>query len=262
MYFSRRYLWGAITGLLLILALVGCDTFTGSDQIADLETRNAQLQGTIEVMGTPALTIAALEQSATQYVISQAQLTESAVNLLEAESTLTVLELTGGGAAVAAAPSANGAATPPPAAPPGDQPAAVPTPSPSATQQVTTFSGTVIATGLDDADCPVGTSSTVDNTTPELYVNTRIDRLFANSQISARWYVNGELYFDDVQCWIPEQDWVNICAYCSVAPDGETFPVGSWTAELYLDGQLMSEVRFQVFDSAAAPADDSGSDLQ
>ncbi len=259
MFLTTRYLWAAIASLLLILALVGCDTFTGSDQIADLETRNAQLQGTIEIVGTPALTIAALEQAATQNVVFQAQLTESAVNLLQAESTLTVYEL-GGGAGVVAAPGANNAAaTPLPAAPPGDQPAAVPTPSPSATQQSSSFSGTVIATGLDDADCPLGIMSTIDNTTPELYVNTRISRLFAESQISARWYVNGELYFDDVQCWIPDRDWVNICAYCSVTPDGATFPVGSWSVELYLDGQLMSETRFQVFDSTAAP---DGSDLQ
>lgn len=240
---------GATRVLLLMvigtaLLLTGCDTFTGSSQIQDLETQNAQMQGTIQVMGTPALTIAALEQAATQNVVFQAQLTESAVNLLQSQATLTVLELGGGGNVASSA--VGGAATP---APLGDQPAAVPTPATTATPSLTTFSNTVITTGLDNNDCPVGTSSLLPIATDPVYVNTRIDLLIAGSQISARWYVNGELFFDDVECWIPDQNWENICAYCSVAPDGDVFPEGSWTVELYLDGQLMSQTRFDTYDA-------------
>lgn len=239
----------------IALLLTGCDTFTGSSEIAQLETQNVQLQGTIQVMGTPALTVAALQQAATQNVVFQAQLTESAVNLLESQATLTVLELSGG-APVASNPAA--AATPPPA-PPGDQPAAVPTPALTETPSLTRFSNTVIATGLDANDCPVGTSSLIDITTDILYVNTRIDLLLAGSQISARWFANNELFFDDVECWIPTQNYENICAYCSIAPDGETFPVGAWTVEMYLDGQLMSQTRFDTYDPSAQGVD-SGSD--
>lgn len=244
---ATRLLWVATFGIALLLT--GCDTFTGSSQIQELETQNAQMQGTIQVMGTPALTIAALEQAATLSFNYQAQLTQSAVNLLQAQATLTVLELRAGGS-VAANPANSGAATPA-AAPSGDQPAAVPTPAPSNTPSLTSFSNTVIATGLDDNDCPVGSSSLVDVSTEFVYVNTRIDLLVAGSQISARWYVNDELFFDDVECWIPSQNWENICAYCSIAPDGETFPVGNWSVELYLDGQLMSQTRFDTYDPNA-----------
>ncbi len=248
MSFTTTRLVG-VTLVALALLLAGCDTFTGSDQIAELETQNAQLQGTIQVVGTPVLTIAALEQAATQNVVFQAQLTESAVNLLEAQSTLTVYEL--GGADAAAAAAAGSGATPVPAAPPGDQPAAVPTPPPSATRSATTFSGTVIATSLDSADCPVNTTSRVEYTAQRIYVDTRINLLPAGSQISARWYVNGELFFDDVECWIPNRDWQDICAYCSIQPDGPTFPVGMWSVEMYLNGDLMTETTFETYDPAA-----------
>lgn len=244
---ATRWLWVVVVGIALLLT--GCDTFTGSSQIEELETQNAQMQGTIQVMGTPALTIAALEQAATMNAQFQVQLTESAVNLLQAQATLTVLELSNGGG-VAASAGNTGAATPIPA-PSGDQPAAVPTPAPSATQSRTSFSNTVIATGLDNDDCPVGASSLVDITTDFIYVDTRIDLLVAGSQISARWYVNDELFFDDVECWIPSQNWENICAYCSIAPDGENFPVGNWRVEMYLDGQLMSQTTFDTYDPNA-----------
>lgn len=243
----------------IALLLTGCGAFTGSAEIQQLETQNAQLQGTIQVMGTPALTVAALQQAATQNVVFQAQLTESAVDLLESQSTLTVLELSGGGPV---AGSAVVGATPPPAAPPGDQPAAVPTPQLTETPSLTRFSNTVIATDLDVNDCPVGTSSLIDINTDTLYVNTRIDLLLAGSQISARWFANNELFFDDVECWIPNQNYENICAYCSIAPDGETFPVGAWTVELYLDGQLMSQTRFETYDPTAQGEDTAPDTMQ
>jgi len=200
-------------------------------------------------MGTPALTIAALEQAATLSAQYQMQLTQSAVNLLQAQATLTVLELRAGGS-VASNPGNSAVATAAPA-PSGDQPAAVPTPAPSSTPSLTTFTNTVVATGLDIDDCPVGASSLVDVATDFVYVNTRIDLLIAGSQISARWYVDSELFFDDVECWIPSQNYENICAYCSIAPDGATFPVGSWTVEMYLDGQLMSQTTFDTYDPNA-----------
>lgn len=228
-------------GLMLLLA--ACDTFTGSERIAELETRSAQLQGTIQGVGTPLLTIAVLEQAATQNVVFRAQLTESAVSLLQAQATLTVLQLSGGGAV-----AAMGVTPAAPAAPPGDQPAVVPTPppTPSATPLQTQFTSTVLATQLDAQDCPARVVSRFDPSTPVIYVNTRIDTLPAGSLISARWYTGGQLVFDDTECWIPTQDYTDICAYCTIQPGDAPFAEGEWTVELYLNGQLMSQARFEI----------------
>lgn len=234
----------ALVGLVLLLS--ACDTFTGSSQIADLETRSAQLQGTIQGVGTPLLTIAALEQAATQNGVFRAQLTESAVSLLQAQSTLTVLQLSGGVGVPAPAFQTTPAA---PAAPPGDQGAAVPTPAPTATLTQSRFTATVLTTELDAQDCPASVMSTFEPATPLIFVNTRIDSLPSGSLLSARWFADGQLFFDDTECWIPDEDYADICAYCSIVPDGETFAVGAWTVELYLDGQLMSQARFEIADA-------------
>lgn len=229
----------------LLMALAACDTLTGSSQIADLETRNAQLQGTIQGVGTPLLTIAVLEQAATQNVIFRAQLTESAVSLLQAQATLTVLQLSGGGG-LQPTPAA-------PAAPPGDQPPGVPTPIPvpSATPLDSRFTNTVLTTQLDPAtDCPISAASRFSPTTPILYVNTRIDTLLAGSRLGARWYAGGQLVFDDSACWIPTQNYTDICAYCTLQPGDAPFTLGEWTVELYLDGQLMSQARFEIVETA------------
>ena len=96
--------------LMLLLLLFGalvlsaCDALVPTGDIAALETRNAQLQGTIEVMGTPVQTIAALQQAATQAVVLEARVAQAEADALAARATLTVLELTGGGA-VAAQPT-------------------------------------------------------------------------------------------------------------------------------------------------------------
>jgi hypothetical protein len=249
--------------LSLVLGLTACDTFSGSDEIADLETQSAQMQGTIQMMGTPQLTIAALEQAATQNVIFRAQLTESAINLLEAQSTLTVIELTGGNPGVtgsnAAAPAvAAPAPTTVPAVPPGDQTPTNLTPSPSPAQQITNFTGTVVGTGVDADDCATGIAARFETTLNQIYVDTRINYLPAGSQIGARWFVNGELFFDDVQCWIPNEEYRDICAWCSIVPDGAVFPTGIWTVEFYLNNQLMSQTRFELVEAM----DDGGSATQ
>lgn len=232
----------------LLLALAACGTLTGSDEIADLETQNAQLQGTIEVLGTPQLTIEALALAATQNERHIVQLTQAQFELFQANSTLTVLELTGGipGAAPPAA-AALPAATAAPAAPPGDQAVVLPTPTTSPTRVPTTFSGTVIGTGLDDDDCATGVAARFDVTNlTRLFVDTRIDYLPAGSLVGARWYVNGQLFFDEVECWIPQEDYYDICAWCAIDPDGPTFPTGIWTVELYLNNQMLSQTRFEL----------------
>ncbi len=230
----------------VLFVLSACDTFTGDSQIAQLETRNAQLQGTIEVMGTPAATIVALQAAATQNVQLQAQLSQSETDALAARATLTVLQLSGGaGIQPTQVPLS---------APPGDQSIGLPTATPVAAgpQTQTTFTGTVTSSARDAQDCPLNASATFDMTTDTIYVITRVNMLPAGTTIGARWTANGALFYDDVACWTPDQDWYNICAYCSIVPDGGAFETGNWSVDLTLDGQQLSSVQFVVVDQSAA----------
>jgi hypothetical protein len=229
----------------LVLVLSACDTVTGRSDIRDLETRNAHLQGTIDVLGTPIMTIVALQQAATQNALLQAQLSQAQNEALAAKATLTVLQLSGGGIQTTPAPSI---------AVPGGQAGPLPTPglTPGSTQ--TQFINTVTATGHDSQDCPTGVSSVFNTTTPQIFVDTQINYIPAGATLGARWTANGALFFDDVKCWVPDQDYQNICAWCSIVPDGPVFEAGNWTVELLLDGQLMSQAQFQVASSAGQPA--------
>jgi hypothetical protein len=230
--------------LVLLLALTACSTLTGSAEIEQLETRNAQLQSTIEVLGTPLATITALQDAATQAVLLEAQLAVAQNEALAARATLTVLELTGGGGAMAPTQQAL-------AAPPGDQPPMLATGVPTPIGTGTRFTETVTATGRDAQDCPTGVTSAFAPDTSAIYVITRVNVLPAGSTLSARWTVNGQLFYDDTQCWVTDREWVDICAYCSIVPEGATFESGEWMVELLLDGQLMSQAQFRVGDAAA-----------
>ncbi len=231
--------------LILLLALTACSTLTGSTEIEQLETRNAQLQGTIEVLGTPQATITALQGAATQAVLLEAQLAAAQNEALAARATLTVLELTGGGGAIAPTQQAL-------TAPPGDQPAMLATGAPMPAGTGTRFTETVTATGRDAQDCPMGATSAFSPNTGTIYVITRINVLPAGSTLSARWTVNGQLFYDDTQCWVTDREWVDICAYCSIVPEGAAFETGEWTVELLLNGQLMSQAQFRVGEAAGA----------
>jgi len=236
--------------LILLLALTACSTLTGSTEIEQLETRNAQLQGTIEVLGTPLATIAALQDAATQAVVLEAQLAAAQNEALAARATLTVLELTGGGGAIVPTQQAL-------AAPPGDQPPMMATSAPTPIGTGPRFTETVTATGRDAQDCPTGVTSVFAPDTRTIYVITRVNVLPAGSTLSARWTANGQLFYDDTQCWVTDKEWVDICAYCSIVPEGATFESGEWTVELLLDGQLMSQAQFRVGEAAASMSESS-----
>jgi hypothetical protein len=239
---------------LIILVLSACGTVTGGAKIDELETKNAQLQATIDIVGTPVLTIMALEQYATQNVVLQARLSQAENESLAARATLTVLELSSGMAVAQPTPAAPDIAAAAGGAQPQNQqtpfPAeAVPVPTGTGSASLTQFSNTVTASDRDQQDCPLGVASTFSPDTSTIYVNTQINYLPAGSTLSARWTANGQLYFDDVECWIPNQDYFNICAWCSIVPESGLFETGDWSVELLLNGQVMAQTTFQVVDS-------------
>jgi hypothetical protein len=261
----RVGLWLPVFGILAVL-LGACGAFSGGANVNDLETRNAQLQSTIESIGTPAATLAALKMTADRGIVLQAELANIQGTALALQATLAVVQ--GGGAGIVAAPtSAPAPAVPGGQAPAGQAPTQIdpasaagggqPGVTPAASSG-TTFSQTTTATDRDSQDCPLGATSVFDATEDTIYVITRVSELRAGSTLSARWLNNGQVYFDDTECWIPDQDWFNICAYCSIVPDEATFPTGSWSVELLLDGQLMSQAQFQVTDNSGT--DDTMSD--
>ncbi len=241
-----------------LVALVGgmllsaCGAFSGGPSVADLETQNAQLQATINEMGTPAATLAALEMTADRGIVLQAEANNAAATAVSAQATLTMLQL--GGAGFIQATPAPGAGGSPADGQVSQAPAGAPTPP----GQASNFSNTTTATGRDDLDCPLGETAVFEAAEDTIYVIARIADLPAGSTLSARWYANGSLFFEDAQCWTPQQDWVDVCAYCSIVPDGPTFPTGSWMVEMLLDGQLMSQTQFQVIDSTQQ---DTGDDM-
>lgn len=251
----QRVLW--LT--LIALVLSACGSITGNAKIDEMETKNAQLQATIDMIGTPILTIVALEQYATQNVVLQARLSQAENESLAARATLTVLELSGGVAVVQPTLPPPDIAVSPNNQPPPDQ--ITPTPVETAPALITAsgngltqFSQTITTTALDQRDCALDNTTVFDPTEEIIYVNTQINYLPAGSRLGAQWTANGQLYFDDVECWIPEQDYFDICAYCLITPENGGFESGAWTVALLLDGQLMSQTSFQV-SGAALPGD-------
>ena len=242
----RSGLVAVIAGLLLS----ACGAFSGGPSVGDLETQNAQLQATINEMGTPAATLAALEMTADRGIVLQAEANNAAATAVAAQATLTMLQLGGSGMVNQSTPAPGGGGSPAD----GQVPAGAPTPA----GQASNFSNTTTATGRDDLDCPLGETAVFEATEDTIYVIARIADLPAGSTLSARWYANGSMFFDDAQCWVPQQNWVDVCAYCSIVPDGPTFPTGSWMVEMLLDGQLMSQTQFQVIDSTQQGAGATG----
>ena len=83
-----------------------------------------------------------------------------------------------------------------------------------------------------------------------IYSIVRVSNLRAGSTIGVRWYANGVLV-EEGQCWTPNRDWEDVCAYCDLRPSGTVFEAGSWSVEMLLDGEVMSQASFQVTGSGA-----------
>lgn len=240
MLFSNRMKWGFPLLMITASILSACDSLSGAADVDDLETKNAQLQATINVMGTPASTIIALQMTADQSMSLNADLANVQGTALAMQSTLTALQLGG------AQPPVNSTS------PGGSTPPAIPTGASAPAGSGTMFYQTVTARSRDANDCAQEVTTIFNNDEPSIYVVARISNLKAGSTISARWMANGGLYEDSV-CWTPDSDWADVCAYCDVGPSGVAFEPGSWSVEMLLDGQLMSQVEFQVVDASAQP---------
>ncbi|NLX10582.1 MAG: hypothetical protein GXY36_13075 [Chloroflexi bacterium] len=255
--------------VLLALILLGsaCSTIGGGTAASDLETRNAQLQGTIDSLGTPAATITVLQLTAERSMSLQAEMNNVQSTALAMQSTLTVLQLGGPGGVIAT--SAPGSVGIPSQSVAGAGGAGVDTsggltPAPADSGQ-TSFYETTTATGRDNMDCPSGATAIFDTSEDAIYVISRISNLQAGSTISARWLANGALVEEGV-CWEPSSDWDDVCAYCEITPPTGIFDAGSWRAEVLLDGQLMAQAQFEVVDSSGQQAgtgtgDDLGGDF-
>ncbi|MBN1678992.1 MAG: hypothetical protein JW966_01785 [Anaerolineae bacterium] len=224
----------------LALLLSACETLNGGADIDDLETRNAQLQATIDVLGTPGATVTALQMTAERGMVLQAEMNNIQGTALALQSTLAAFQL--GGAQPAAATS-----QPAPDVATGAAPPAAVTPPPADSETLVYEMTT--STGRDSNDCANGVTAIFDTTEDVIYAVARISNLKTGSTISARWLANGSLFEDSV-CWTPTQDWADVCAYCEITPTDGTFTAGSWTVEMLLDSQLQDQVQFQVIDSS------------
>lgn len=245
-------LWSGVLVLLVTALLVSACDLAGGTEVSDLETRNAQLQGTIDVMGTPGATIAALEMTAERSLMLQAEMNNVQGTALAVQGTLTAQQLGGGGFVQSNPPAAPAID----AASGGGQTANVTPGGEVPSSSGTTFYQTTTATGRDNQDCPVGETAIFDSNVGVIYVITRASNLKAGSTISARWTANGTMINEGI-CWTPDSDWADVCAYCDISAETGLFETGSWTVELLLDDQLLSQAQFQVVDQSA---DTSGDD--
>jgi len=233
----------------VILLLGACDSINGSSDANDLETKSAQLQGTIDGLGTPASTIVILQMTADRSLALQAELNAAQGTVIALQGTLTTFQL---GSGIASGPTP-GAPQVTPGQPTTNDVAAVP----SGTG--TTFTQTTTATGIRSTDgCPDGASSIFEAFEDQIYVVTTANNLTAGSVVGARWTANGTIFFDDTACWNVPQDYASICTYCSIVPDQGAFESGNWTVEMSLNGQVLSQVQFQVVDSSATDSADTG----
>lgn len=251
----------AVLVAVLVIVASGCGALPGSTEVSDLETRNAQLQGTIDGLGTPAATIAALAMTADRGMMMQAELSNVQGTALAAQATLTVQQYGGGANSNVTVPQTTpidgGAAVPmTPATPDGSG-------SGTTSTNGTEFYETTIADARDTYDCPLNSTTVFDTTDTTIYAIVRVRNLQAGSTISARWSANGALY-EESACWTPTENWDDVCAYCDLSPKDVTFETGSWSVEMLLDDERLSQATFQVVEPSTptpTPTSDTAGDV-
>lgn len=236
MQFSFRARWLALLVGALTLALGACDTFTDTTSVGDLETEVFQIKATLEQMGQAGTAIAELQLTADNSLVLEAERNNAEATAFAAQATLTSLNRGG----VAVQPNVAGGA--------GSLPGA--TPEPGATPMSdsgTTLTNTTTTTGIRSQDgCAMEASTAFSAAEDEIYVVTTLNNLRAGAVLGVRWFANGTLYSEEPECWIPDADWDQVCAWCRIVPDGPSFAPGDWSVELLLDGRLISQTQFQV----------------
>ncbi|WP_119068506.1 hypothetical protein [Aggregatilinea lenta] len=252
----NRIKWLVVLAGVMVIAASGCGALPGSTEVSDLETRNAQLQGTIDGLGTPAATIAALAMTADRGMMMQAELSNVQGTALAAQATLTVQQYGGSGSSNVAVPQTtpiDGNTAPMTPATPDAGGASTGSLSTNGTE----FYETTIADARDAYDCPLNSTTVFDVSDPVVYAIVHVRNLQAGSTISARWFANGALY-DESSCWTPTENWDDVCAYCDLSPKDVTFETGSWSVEMLLDNERLSQATFQVVDNSGATGDTTG----
>ncbi len=245
-------------GLVLLFTMTACSTITSDTRIDELETQVAQQKSTLSAMETLSSFgggsgdgAMATQNAVMADQMAYMQATIAALSSGGGSSFVpqpTPMVANPGGNTVQHTPDAGGGNVAGGGVPGGVTPNAQATPM---TTTNTTFSQTTTAMGILQTDgCPADRTAVFDTTEDEIFVVTTISNLKAGSTLGARWTANGTVFASDDECWIPGEDWAQVCAYCSIVNETGSFEAGSWTVELTLDSQLMSQAQFQV----AAPA--------
>ncbi|NDJ74934.1 MAG: hypothetical protein GYB65_01635 [Chloroflexi bacterium] len=259
---QHRKNWLISLALVLVTSLSACDQFSDGSEVNDLETEVFQLQSTVDNMSDMDSLSAAATQVAIEITRLQAQAnagTPGAPAFAPQPVATSSVPQTANTPAAAASNPGTPIATIPSNPAGGSAPASggVPTVAVNqtpggaggsqATSTTTTFSNTTTAPGVRQEDgCAAGTSLVFGSDADEIFVVTTIRNLQAGSTIGARWMVNAQEYYYEENCWTPDQNWDEVCAWCSISANSGVFDTGSWSVELLLDGELRSRARFQV----------------
>ena len=225
----------------LALTISACDTFMDTTSVSDLETEVFQVKATLEQMGQAGTQIAELQLTADNSLVLESERNSAEATAFAAQATLTSMNRGG----VPSQPNvAGGAGTLPDGTP---EPGVTPLMDEGAGG--TTFSDTTTAMGVrDQAGCAMDQTTVFDATEDQIYVVTTLNNLQAGSVFGVRWFANGTLNSEEPECWVPNQDWDQVCAWCRIVPNSpdNAFQIGEWSVELLLNGQLYSQAQFQV----------------
>ena len=247
MVLTARAKWLSLLVAVLALALSACDTFMDTTSVSDLETEVFQVKATLDQMGQAGTQIAALQLTADNSLVLESDRNNAEATAFAAQATLTSMNR-GGVAVQPPASDGSGAGTLPDGTPEG---AITPI---AGGAGGTSFSGTTTTTGTRPEDgCAMNQTAAFEASEDEIYVVTTLTNLQAGSTFGVRWLANGTLYAEEPECWVPDQDWDQVCGWCRIVPSAtdNAFPTGDWSVELLLDGQVYSQAQFQVLGATA-----------
>jgi hypothetical protein len=240
--------------MILAFPISACSTVTGTSEVSELETKQFQLEGTIEAMGTPAATIQVLQLTAEHSISLLADLTVAQATIIAMQNSVSDVQSSPQytpaytGQQVGMPSAGGGLETTTPDAPLID---ASSSPSTSNVTANTTLLPVTMATLKDNSnDCAIDSASTFEIYEDIIYAVVTFPEIFANSSVSARWTTSGMVY-DESECWPVPSNFTNVCSNCYITPKAGTFDPGMWNVEIMLDGQVIGQAQFQIVDSLA-----------